>query len=140
MAIEIKDMDGGIGNTIIARGVVTGQEYIETHKRYLTQDKEKLKNYRYSLCDYTEVTKFDIPTQDIQIVVNLSINASKANQDVVVAIVAHKDLIYGLGRMYEVLAEETGWEIMISRSMDEAKAWIKKRVKEKHRIEDLTFG
>ena len=46
MAIEIKDMDGGIGNTIIARGVVTGQEYIETHKRYLTQDKEKLKNYR----------------------------------------------------------------------------------------------
>ena len=45
------------------------------------------------------------------------------------AIVARQDLIYGLGRVFEVLAEETGWEIMITRSMDEAGAWIKKRVK-----------
>lgn len=44
MAIEIKDIDGGIGNIIIARGVVTGQEYVDTHKKHLTQDKKKLNN------------------------------------------------------------------------------------------------
>ena len=139
MAIEIKDVDGGIGNIIIARGVVTGQEYIETHKRLLSQDKEKLEKYRYCLSDWTEITQMDVPTQDIKKVADLCISASKVNHDAIVAIVAHQDLIYGLARMFAALADETGWEIIVTRSMKKAESWIKKRVKDKFNIENLTI-
>ena len=68
MTIEIKDLDGGIGNAIIASGIVTGQDYVETHKRHLTQNKEKFKKYRYSLNDWTEVTQVDVSNEDIKFV------------------------------------------------------------------------
>jgi len=140
MAISIKDLDGGIGNAIIASGIVTGQNYIEKNKKHLTQDKEKFKKYSFSLNDYTEVTQFDVSNEDIEFVIGLCIDASKANRNAIVAIVVDKDFKYGIGRMFSILAEETGWEIMVYRSRVEAEAWIKKRVKEKFGIDGLKFG
>jgi hypothetical protein len=41
MPIEITDCDGGIGVIIAGRGIITDQEYINSMKGHLTQDKEK---------------------------------------------------------------------------------------------------
>jgi len=49
MPIEIQDCDGGIGNIIESRGVVTDQELIDSLERHLTHDKEKFKKYKYTL-------------------------------------------------------------------------------------------
>lgn len=60
MPIEIKDLQGGLGNIIIGFGVVTDKEYVDALKEHLTQDKEKFKRYRYSLCDFTAITKAEV--------------------------------------------------------------------------------
>lgn len=82
----------------------------------------------------------DVPTEAINLVAQYCVEASRVNPDAVIAIIADQDLIYGLSRMFQVLAEETGWEIEIFRLRDDAEAWIKKRVKEKFGIYDLTMA
>jgi hypothetical protein len=49
MPIEIRDLDNGIGVLISGTGVVTEEEFVDSHKKHLTQDEEKFKKYRYSM-------------------------------------------------------------------------------------------
>lgn len=140
MPIEIKDCDGGLGNIIVGRGIVTDKELIDALKRHLTQDKEKFKKYRYSFSDYTAETKMNISSETIKFIAQQCKEASKINSDAIVATVATNDLIYGLSRMAEALMYETGWETMVFRSKKKAVEWIKERVKDKFEIDDLTFS
>ncbi len=140
MPIEIKDCDGGTGNTIIFRGIIADQEYVDSIERHLRQDKEKFSKYRFSLNDYTAVTKLDVTNESIQFIVQICKEVSRFNPDPIVAIAASGDHVYGLSRMYEALVYGTGWEIMVFRFKEEAVEWIKERVKDKFGIDDLTFG
>lgn len=139
MAIEIKDLDGGFGNLISVHGVLTGEEYLDAIKKHLSQDAEKFKKYRYSLCDYTNVTQMEISSNDINIVAELSKKASEVNPKVFVALIADKDVAFGLSRMWEILFGEKNWEVMVFRTREDAEAWIRLKVKEKFGIEDLTI-
>ena len=42
MSIEIRDLDEGWGILISDRGIITDDVYIKAHKKYLTQDADKL--------------------------------------------------------------------------------------------------
>lgn len=140
MPIEINDLDNGLGNLIEGRGFVTRQEYIDALSKHLKQDQEKLKRYRYSISDYTAVTDFDVRTEDITYVMGLSEEVAGVNPDVIVAIVADKDLLFGLSRMFQLRLDATNWELMVFRKREEANAWIRKRVKEKYKIEGLQLS
>ena len=140
MPIEIKDCDGGMGNMIVGQGIITDQELIDSLERHLTQDKEKFKKYKFSLSDFTAVTEMAIDSETVEFIAELSEESSKLNPDPIVAIVAIKNHIFGLSRMYETLIDKTDWEIMVFRSIREAVEWIKEKVSEKFGIDDLTFG
>ena len=140
MSIETTDLDGGIGVLFVGRGIVTNQEYIDIYERHLKQDKEKFSKYRYSLSDFTEVTDVDVNNESIQFIAGLCISASRINPYPIVALVADMSLVYGLSRMFEALSNETGWEIMVLRSKEEAVKWIKERVKNKYGIDNLSFS
>ena len=140
MPFEIIDLDEGRGTTMLGSGIFTGEEYIDALERHLLQDKEKFKKYRYSLFDITAVTEMTaFPSGTIHLAVDMCKQAAQINPDVVVAIVADKDLPFGLSRMYEILMNETGWEIMIFKARDAAETWIKEKAKEKFGIENLTM-
>ena len=140
MPIEVRDLDEGLGIFVLGTGSVSDEEYINAHKSYLTQDNDKLKKYRYSLSDYAGVTQANTSTQAITTIANLCKKASRVNPNAVVAVVANKDLIYGLARMSQTLMDETGWEHEVFRNREDAESWIKKRVKEKYGIVDLTIA
>lgn len=44
--------------------------------------------------------------------------------DTKVAVVAPKELTYGLARMYEVLSDSLQWNFVVFRAMDAASAWL----------------
>jgi len=140
MPVEIRDSDGGLGNIIIGRGIVTEEEWVDALKKHLTQDKDKFRQYRYSLSDYTETTKLEVSTQKIKLIAEYGKRAAIGNPEAIVAVVANQDLIYGLTRMSKTLIGEIGWEIMIFRSREDAEAWIKKRAKEKYGNDGLTIA
>jgi hypothetical protein len=137
MTVEIKDLDGGIGNIVACWGILTGKEYIDALRDHFSQDREKFKKYKYSLCDHTDVKKIEIASNEVEIIAQLCKEAEVVNSDVVVAVAADKDFTYGLSRMWQILVEETGWEIMVFRSRDDAEEWIKERIEEKFGIDVL---
>jgi len=131
----------GRGNILIGSGIFTGKEYIDALKKHLEQDKEKFKKYKYSLTDLTAVTETkEWPTSDIDRSVNLCEHAAQINHDAVIAIVADKDLIFGLARMWEIMMDATNWDIMVFRTRDAAETWIKETVKNKFGIEVPTIA
>ena len=141
MPIEIIDLDEGRGNVIIGSGILTGEEYIDELKGHLAQDEEKLKSYLYSLTDYTAVTMVEeAPTSVIRLSSELCKRAEAINPDVIVAIVADNDLLFGLSRMWEILMDTTGWETKVFKARETAEMWIAKRLKERFGAEHLAFG
>ena len=139
MPIEITDLHDGIGNIIIGQGVITEKEYVDTLKEHLTQDENKFKKYRFSLSDYTAATEVGVSSKAIRLIADFCIAAAASNPDAVVATVADQDLIFGLARMSEILMARTGWESQVFRNREDAKPWIKERVKEKYGLEDVAF-
>lgn len=142
MPIKIIDVDAGRGNILIGSGILTGKEYCDALEMHLQQDEEKYKEYRYSLTDLTAVTHVkELPTGDIEKSVNLCKQSAKINPDAIVAIVANKDILFGLSRMWEILMDgKTGWDIMVFKTRDAAKIWIREKAKEKFGIENLQFN
>ena len=140
MPIEIKDSDNGLGVVITGRGIVTEDEYLELFKEHLAQAGDQFKKYRYSLNDWTEVSAVEVTSDAIAQIAELCKQAAKINPDPVVAHVAARDITFGLARMWENLAYETKWEIMIFRQREDAEEWIRQIVKEKYGIIGLTFG
>jgi len=139
LSIEIRDSDGGLGNIIIGRETIKDREFVDAMKEHLTQDEEKFKKYKYSLSDYTATFEFDVSNDSIYLIAEYCDIVSIVNPDGIVAIVANKDLIYGLARMWDTLSYRTNWEKKVFRNREDAESWIKERVKEKFRINDLTF-
>jgi len=139
MPIEIKDWDGGLGLFIRGWEVTIEGELVDKLQKHLMQDKEKLKKYRYSLSDYTAITKTDISTATVELTADFLLSVADINPDVIAATVANQDVLFGLSRMGEILRDKASWEEMVFRNMEDAKNWIQKRVKEKYGIETLTF-
>lgn len=140
MAIEIRDTDNGIGNIITGHGSINSHEWLELLKNHLSQDKEKLRKYRYSLSDYTATCELDFSTPTIRIAAELCKKSAMINPNAIVAIAAGNDFSFGMSRMWETLASDTNWECMVFRSLDDAKTWISNRVNEKYGIDTLTFN
>jgi hypothetical protein len=139
MPLELIDLDGGIGNMVVARGRVTEQEYVDFYTRQLTQDEEEFGKYRYSLSDYTAVSDIEVSAGAVQEIMQLARASAAANPDAIFAIVVGQDVLYGLSRMSEILLDGSGWETWVFRSRVEAEEWIRRRVEEKFGITNLTL-
>ena len=139
MPIEIKDVQDGLGVVITGWGVLTEKEFIDAFKEHLTQDEEKFRKYRYSIADYTALTKEEISNEAFVLLADFCVSAAENNSEVVVATVADQDLIFGLSRMAHSLQFATGWEHNTFRNRQDAENWIKERVKDRFGLEEITF-
>lgn len=139
MPITIKDVQDGLGVIITGSGVVTDEDYLNVFKKHLTQDKEKIAKYRYTLGDYAAATEVNVTYDAIQKVSEMCISVAKIVPEQLVALVAKRDLTYGLIRMADSSMYGTGWEQKVFRNRPEAEDWIKKQAREKYGIEGITF-
>jgi hypothetical protein len=140
MSIEIRNLDGGVGNLIFGSGVINDADYLQALRNHLRQDETTFSEYRYSLADWTQVKEVNVSPEAIRTVAELCKQASSVNSDVVVAVVAKSDLIFGLSRMSQALMVRTGWEHEVFRNKEDAEAWIKRRLLDRHGINDLTMA
>ena len=146
MPIEIQDCDGGIGNIIESRGMVTDQELIDSLRRHLTQDQEKFKKYKFILFDHTALTKMDITHETVELIAGLWADTSKVNPDSLVAMVAYVtdganiDLLSSISRLHELFFYQPCWETRLFRTKPQAVRWIREKVRDKFGIDDLLFS
>jgi len=131
MSVHIEIHQAGIGIIINFSGALTLSDFHEVQDVFLTST-EKLKHVKYVILDLTFVDSLNIPYGDVELLAERSkLIADSGPPGVLHAVAAPRDLGYGLARMWQVLSEHTGWEILVLRSRSEAEEWIRKRAREK---------
>ena len=136
MSVKLKNLDAGLGVVFTCKGIVTGQEIIQANKNILSF-KETIKISKYCIIDYSETTEYDVSTSEIEIIAAQDREMSRHLPDYIVAIVAKRNLEFGVSRMWEAVAQMHGlqWETMVFNDRNDAEKWIKNKVLEKYGIE-----
>jgi len=110
---------------------VTGQELIHA-TRSIIEKSDLLKRFYFGFVDHTHAKSVHYESHEIQHVVELDMEMAKFTcPGMLMAIVAPSDLQFGMSRMWQTLADKTGWESQIFRQTEEAEAWLLARTQEK---------
>ena len=105
---------------VLSRGwaVVTDREFL-AHARALTADPRFARNF-HQLIDLRDVTNVQFTAASIREAVRLNPFGAGARRAVVVT----NDVVFGMARMYQILADESPDELQIFRKMDDALQWL----------------
>ncbi len=102
-----------------AVGVFTLADVLE-HQEKLLKDSDFDPSFSH-LVDLTHITKLDLETEGVHKLAQQSIFSRDSRR----AIIANADLVFGLGRMYEMLRESCGARgIRVFRNLDDALEWV----------------
>lgn len=104
-------------------GVLTGQEIIDSALQLLA-DEDRLCGLAYGRVDFTEVTSIQVTPEDVHRIADINKRMAKLNPQRVVVVIAPGDAVFGMVRMWETLAESTGWKTTVVRTAAEADAWL----------------
>lgn len=131
MPIDLEFLHAGAGVVFHCRGALTIKDLFDANNTLLA-DAAAVQKWRYAIVDLSESDSLDLSYDRAQTVVDHNERlAAEATQGVVIAIASPKDWTFGLARMWESLAERTGFEIRICRSRSEAEDWVSLRVRQK---------
>jgi hypothetical protein len=104
--------------------VLTGAELVAANREFFATQLDRFAEAETWLSDYTECTVGEFATEQIQDLVQISVRVSRVNPRLRVALAAAPDLLFGLGRMWESLAAQTGWRAGVFRSLEKAEEWL----------------
>jgi hypothetical protein len=118
--------DGGI--VLTASGKLTGEEIVKANETiYATE--ERIRSIKYQLCDFTGVEAAGDFDQDaVRALAEQDKIAARVNPDMVVALVAKKDSLFGFSRMWQTFTDESLAETQVFRTVVEAKAWLREKL------------
>ena len=114
-----------VGKGLLRRGwgVVSGQDIIDSNHELLA-DAPRLGALAYARADFSEASGVEITAEDIQRIVETNTKMAKVNPNVVVVVIAPRDAMFGMARMWETLVDSTGWKTKVVRTASEADAWL----------------
>lgn len=104
-------------------GLVTGQELIDAKDRFFGHAFEPVA--AYVLCDFSEGEKFDIPSSDVDRLVEQDRAEIARHPKLLEVVIAPQNLVYGLARMWQAKVNSVRPHTAVVRSRDEAMEWLK---------------
>lgn len=125
MPVSITITDGGLGVLLVAEGDLTFQEVLDANGRFFIEHADAFPHCRYWFADYSQVEHTDVDFTQIRHLAAMHVNVAKLNPQLVVAVHSSADFIFGMARMWESFAADTGWKTQVFRSAEEAKAWVR---------------
>jgi hypothetical protein len=113
-----------------------GLQHFSVANDQLLAAPDRIRKLKYAVIDAAlmEPTFFSPSEMDGIVLQDLQI-ASYAVPGLLVALVAQRNVVFALARMWEAFIEEIGWETKIFPSLAEAQDWVRIRVKEKFQVE-----
>ena len=76
------------------------------------------------LCDYSDLEDFDVTTKDIDEITDWQVSIDELIGNGRCAVVASKDSVYGMNRMWEIISSERSQQISVFRQMNDAVTWL----------------
>jgi hypothetical protein len=124
MPATLTTIDGGRGYRLTGAGVLTAAEIIAI-KDGVEADPALPRDLAYWLVDLSRVTELRLTAHDVRAIVAVDRRLARLMPSAVVAVVAPADVVFGLARMWEVLAEGIGWQTQVFREAGAAAAWVR---------------
>ena len=126
MSCKINYIDGGRGIELLFSGKVVLSDFLGAYKELYNE--QNLYRQKYQSGEFTDVDAIDLSFEDIRLIAQLDIDASKKNPNIVIANVGSSDLEFGLSRMWQILADECSFEIEVFRKREDAMKWIESKL------------
>lgn len=123
MAVDYKYLNNSQGVLISAYGIAEGADLVNNMEN-IFKDPNSVKNYKYGICDFSAIEKFNISHNEIFALSKIHIKASKLNPQISVGFAISSPTVYGLVRIWTVYAETTGWTLKIKKDLPSIKKWI----------------
>lgn len=123
MPYEIKIEDDGAKITTRYFGHLTTGDITSAYQERFT-DIGRIKKLKILLSDYSDVTQIDLHDVDISSLAEFYKTASAYNRKVVSVAIMPKDILFGLGRMWEAYVDGISWKAGIFRTKEEAQAFL----------------
>ena len=123
----------GKGLLFVGTGHLAGVELIQS-KVGLLKDEARIRGVTFGKVDLTDVTGFKMSTDEMHRLVELDKRIAAIIPDAVVLVIAPRDHDFGLARMWEILAEETGWRMAVLRNRAEGERWLESMLSVGHQI------
>jgi len=124
--MKIKYIDEGIGIECTILGDATLDKILKAAEEVYSE--EYITKQKYQIIDFTECTSFQLSSDDMRAIVEVDLKVSKSNPGLIIAIIAPKDIAFGMSRVYEAYADETGFRIKVFRDKKESQLWIQKQL------------
>jgi len=125
MPYESTYFDNDSGLLRIGKGVVTLDELLAAAKEHQS-DPERAKKITHVLIDFTEVTELRMNAEEAKRLAEASKITARLAPGGAAAIVAPRDHVFGIARMWESLVdEEASWSTRVFRDRAEAEAWLR---------------
>lgn len=128
MPITIQLTPDAMGIVVVGTGVVSVAEVLDAYEAYLRDHRPEFAAARYFFADYTDMTSGGLVISDVKRLAEFSIDASRTNPRLVVAVCAPSDLIYAGSRMWAALIRVAGWKVDVSRDRASALSHIQQQI------------
>ncbi len=76
------------------------------------------------LCDYSNIEEFDVSSEEIDDITEWQESIDSLIGNGRCAVVARKDSVFGMSRMWELISSERAQEICVFRQMEDAIVWL----------------
>ena len=117
-------VEGDAGILFVASGIVTADE-IRSAKLQLLSQADRVQRIRFALVDFRNASDLIVDTEGLRRIVDVDRQLATLLPGACVAVVAPKDHMFGLARMWEVSVEATGWKTWVFRSAADACGWLR---------------
>ena len=124
MSIHLSYIDNNKGIYVSLEGEVTLNDFISAASDAYSE--EHIQDQKYQIIDFTNCSSFNLSTNDMLEIAKIDKKASIKNPSIRIAIIAPNDLTFGMSRVYEAYADDTGFDIKVFRNSNDAKLWIEK--------------
>lgn len=117
----------GAGLLRTVQGTVTGADFVAAETALLSEQ-QTIAKLRYALLDFGDATEFSATADEVRLIAKRDAELAALNSQVAVAIIAPRDVQFGMSRMWEVFVDGSGWETAVFRDSASAVAWLYQRV------------
>jgi hypothetical protein len=124
MPFSTELVDDGRRLLFTGSGLLTGREIIES-KTALLAEGARLHEVNQSLVDLVAVSVLQMTTEEVRTLAGVDRQLASFIPVVVIAVVAPSDHVFGVARMWEVMAQSPGWRTAVFRTRPEADAWLR---------------
>lgn len=108
-----------------ARGVLDPVDVAEAHEAFYRENWDDFVASDRHLADYRDTALAQVDANAVRELAARNVEISRLRSPLRIAVLMDAGLGFGLGRMWEQYARETGWPLQVFTDEDEAWSWLR---------------